>query len=106
MSRSRVTGVVLAAGVSRRLGTSKLLLPLGDTTVLGATLDVARSCPFDQLIVTLGGAAAAVREAVKLDGIDIVVADDHRSGCSSSLRTALPRVDLRADGRLLESVAR
>lgn len=101
MPRSRVTGVVLAAGVSRRLGTPKQLLPLGDTTVLGATLDVARSFPFDQLIVTLGGAAAAVREAVKLDGIDVVIAEDHTSGCSSSLRTALPCVDPRAGGIVL-----
>ena len=101
MPRSRVTGVVLAAGVSRRLGTPKQLLPFGDTTVLGATLDVARSCPFDQLIVTLGGAAAVVRETVKFDGIDVVIADNHESGCSSSLRTALSRVDPSADGIVL-----
>lgn len=101
MARSRVTGVVLAAGISRRLGTPKLLLPLGDTTVLGTTLEVARSCRFDQLIVTLGGTAAAVRKAVKLDGLDIVTADDHRSGCSSSLRSALSHVHPRADGIVL-----
>ena len=101
MPRSRVTGVVLAAGVSRRLGTPKQLLPFGDTTVLGATLDVARSCPFDQLIVTLGGAAAVVRETVTFDGIDVVIVDNHESGCSSSLRTALSRVDPRADGIVL-----
>ncbi|MDQ2635958.1 MAG: nucleotidyltransferase family protein [Actinomycetota bacterium] len=102
MPQSRVTGIVLAAGASRRLGgTPKQLLKLGDTTVLGATLEVARSCPFDQLIVTLGGAADAVRKSVVLDGIDIVMADDHASGCSSSLRTALPWVDPRADGIVL-----
>lgn len=102
MPQSRVTGIVLAAGSSRRLGgTPKQLLKLGDTTVLGATLAVARSCPFDQLIVTLGGAAEAVRKSVVLDGIDIVMADDPGSGCSSSLRTALPWVDPRADGIVL-----
>ncbi|MGE2726521.1 nucleotidyltransferase family protein [Mycolicibacterium pulveris] len=102
MPRAPVTGIVLAAGSSRRLGgTPKQLLKLGDTTVLGATLEVARSCPFDQLIVTLGGAADAVRKAVFLDGIDIVIADDPASGCSSSLRTALPWVDPRADGIVL-----
>lgn len=102
MPQSRVTAIVLAAGASRRLGgTPKQLLKLGDTTVLGATLAVARSCPFDQLIVTLGGAADEVRKSVVLDGIDIVMADDHASGCSSSLRTALPWVDPRADGIVL-----
>jgi molybdenum cofactor cytidylyltransferase len=101
MPRSQVTGVVLAAGGSRRLGTPKQLLPLGDTTVLGATLEMARSCSFNQLIVTLGGVADEVREAVTLDGLDVVIADDPRSGCSSSLRTALPRVDQRAEGMVL-----
>jgi molybdenum cofactor cytidylyltransferase len=96
-----VTGVVLAAGGSRRLGTPKQLLPLGDTTVLGATLEVARSCPFDQLILTLGGVADEVREAIALDGLDIVIVDDPESGCSSSLRTAMQWVDQRADGIVL-----
>jgi molybdenum cofactor cytidylyltransferase len=101
MPRSQVTGVVLAAGGSRRLGTPKQLLPLGDTTVLGATLEVARDCAFDQLIVTLGGAADEVRDAIVLDGLDIVIVDDPGSGCSSSLRTAMRWVDQRADGIVL-----
>jgi len=101
MSPPRVTGVVLAAGGSQRLGTPKQLLPLGDTTLLGATLEMARSCAFDQLIVTLGGVADEIRKAVRLDGVDIVIAEDPGSGCSSSLRTALQWVDQRADGIVL-----
>jgi molybdenum cofactor cytidylyltransferase len=96
-----VTGVVLAAGGSRRLGTPKQLLPYRDTTLLGATLGVARGAGFDQLIVTLGGAARAVRAAVRLDGIDVVAVDDAATGCAASLRAALDRVDSRADGIVL-----
>ena len=101
MTAHRVTGVVLAAGRSSRLGAPKQLLPFRDTTVLGASLNLARSCPFDQIIVTLGRAAAAVARAVPLDGVDVVVADDAGSGCSSSLRAALPRVDPLATGIVL-----
>jgi molybdenum cofactor cytidylyltransferase len=101
MTAERVTAVVLAAGGSSRLGTPKQLLPLGNTTLLGATLDVARSCPFDQIIVTLGGAAASVLRTVPLDGVDIVMADDFGSGCSASLRVALRRVDPAAAGIVL-----
>lgn len=93
MARRWVTGVVLAAGGSSRLGRPKQLLPYADTTVLGATVDVARGCAFDQLIVTLGGAADAVREAVPLDDVDVVTVDDFGLGCSSSLRAALTQVD-------------
>jgi molybdenum cofactor cytidylyltransferase len=96
-----IAGVVLAAGSSRRLGAPKQLLPYRDTTVLGATLNMARACPFDQLIVTLGSAAADVRAGVDLHGIDVVVTEDHGSGCSSSLRVALDAVHPNAAGIVL-----
>ncbi|HEY2502527.1 MAG TPA: NTP transferase domain-containing protein [Mycobacterium sp.] len=101
MTGRPVTGVLLAAGGSRRLGTPKQLLPYRDTTVLGATLDVARSAGFDQLIVTLGGAAQAVRDAVPLDGADVVTVEDFSTGCSASLRVALTRVHPQAAGIVL-----
>jgi molybdenum cofactor cytidylyltransferase len=96
-----VTGVVLAAGSSRRLGTPKQLLPFADTTVLGACVDVARACAFGQIIVTLGGAASAVLDAVPLHDVDVVTVEDFGSGCSSSLRSALPRVAPGAAGIVL-----
>jgi molybdenum cofactor cytidylyltransferase len=101
MTAPPVTGVVLAAGDSRRLGTPKQVLPYRDTTLLGATLDVARSAGFDQLIVTLGGAAQTVREAVRLDGVDVVTVEGSGAGCSASLRVALARVEPRAAGIVL-----
>jgi molybdenum cofactor cytidylyltransferase len=101
MTARQVTGVVLAAGGSVRLGTPKQLLAYRDTTVLGATLDVARSAGFDQLVVTLGGAAQAVRDAVPLDGADVVVVEDFGTGCSASLRVALTRVHPQAAGIVL-----
>jgi molybdenum cofactor cytidylyltransferase len=101
MTRRRVTGIVLAAGGSRRLGTPKQLLPYRDTTVLGATLAVARDAAFDQLVVTLGGAAQAVRDAVPLDGADVVTVEDFGTGCSASLCVALTRVHPQAAGIVL-----
>ena len=101
MTASYVTGVVLAAGGSRRLGRPKQVLPFRDTTVLGATLDVARAAGFDQLIVTLGGAAQVVRDQVSLDGIDVVTVADFGTGCSASLRVALDAVDSRSKGVVL-----
>jgi molybdenum cofactor cytidylyltransferase len=101
MTARPVTGVVLAAGSSSRLGTPKQLLPYRDTTVLGATLEVARGAGFDQLIVTLGGAAQAIRDAVSLDGADVVVVDDFGTGCSASLRVALGWVHPQAAGIVL-----
>jgi molybdenum cofactor cytidylyltransferase len=96
-----VTVVVLAAGSSRRLGRPKQTLALGDTTLLGATLDGVRAVHVDQRIVTIGGAAGAVREAVTLDGFDIVEVQDHGQGCSASIVAAVDRVDPSAEGFVL-----
>lgn len=101
MTADRVTGVVLAAGRSTRLGAPKQLLPYDGTTLLGATLGVARRCQFDQLIVALGGAADEVRAAVDLDGVQTVIAEGFGRGCSSSLRIALAGVDPSAIGIVL-----
>ena len=53
---------------------------------------MARACGFDQLIVTLGGAAEQIRQSVPLDGLQTVTVDDTGSGCSASLRAALGHV--------------
>ena len=39
-----VTGLVLGAGGSRRLGRPKQLLAYGETTLLGHVLNIARGC--------------------------------------------------------------
>ncbi|MCW3007795.1 MAG: molybdenum cofactor biosynthesis protein [Solirubrobacterales bacterium] len=93
----RVTGLVLAAGGSRRLGQPKQLLPYGDATLLGHTLDTARDCAFDQLLCVLGGGADAVRSAVDLSGVEIVENLEFGTGCSSSIATALAAVEPRTD---------
>lgn len=96
-----LTGIVLGAGASRRLGQPKQLLPFAGTTLLGATVQRARECRFDQLLVTTGGAAAEVRDHVDLTGAEVVESADYATGCSASLRVALECVDPRAGGFVL-----
>jgi len=92
-----VTGLVLGAGGSRRLGSPKQVLPYGGGTLLGHVVGVARACRFDQLLVAIGGAAAEVRERVDLAGAEVVVNDDYGEGCASSIGAALGAVDPRCD---------
>ena len=87
-----LTGLVLAAGGSLRLGEAKQLLPYRGRTLLDATLDMARACRFDELIVTLGGSAAQIRERVDLTGCTVIDNPDFSSGCGSSVRSGVARV--------------
>jgi molybdenum cofactor cytidylyltransferase len=86
---TRVSGLVLAAGGSSRLGRPKQLLPFGEATLLDHTLGVARACGFDQLVCVLGGGADEVRSVVDLSGIEVVVNEVFGSGCSSSIAASL-----------------
>ena len=90
MTGAFVTGLVLAAGSSSRLGQPKQLLPFGGSTLLDTSLDVARTVGFDQLIVALGGGGDAVRAGVNLQGVEVVDNLAFATGCSSSIRSALP----------------
>src|SRR5262245_56551911 len=92
-----VTGLVLAAGGSRRLGQPKQLLPFGSGTLLEHTLETARGSGFDQLIVALGGSSADVRRAVDLSGVEVVENPDYGDGCSSSIESGLAAIDERSD---------
>ena len=92
-----VTGLVLGAGGSSRLGRPKQLLPFGDRTLLEHTLSTARDCGFDQIVVPIGGAAVDVRERVDFTGAEVVVNPDYGEGCSSSIAAALGVVNERCD---------
>jgi len=98
---ARATGLVLAAGGSRRLGRPKQLLRYGGATLLDHTLATARACGLRQLICVVGGGAEAIRDAVDLSGFDVVENRAFGEGCSSSIAAALPAVDARSDALVL-----
>ena len=96
-----VTGLVLGAGGSKRLGRPKQLLPYAGDTLLGHIVGTTRACGFDQTIVAIGSSADAVRARVDLADLDVVVNDAYGAGCSSSIAAALAAVDPRCDVMVL-----
>jgi molybdenum cofactor cytidylyltransferase len=92
-----VTGLVLAAGASKRLGRPKQLLPFGSVTLLDHVLQTARACDFDQLLCVLGGGAAEVRASVDLSGAQVIENVHFGEGCSSSIAAALGAVAPRSE---------
>jgi molybdenum cofactor cytidylyltransferase len=92
-----VTGLVLAAGGSSRLGEPKQLLPYGSGTLLDHALETARGSAFDQLIVAIGGSSGEIRSRVNLSGAEVVENADFGEGCSSSIAAGLSALDPRAE---------
>ena len=93
-----VTGLVLGAGSSQRLGQPKQLLEYRGRPLLQAAVDAAVESSCRQVVVAIGGAATAVRDAVDLSGCTVVENVAFTTGCSSSIVAALDSVDERADG--------
>jgi molybdenum cofactor cytidylyltransferase len=91
-----ITGLVLAAGGSRRLGEPKQLLPYGSGTLLDHALETARASAFDQLIVALGGSSAEIHRKVDLSDAEVVENPDFGAGCSSSIVAGLSAIDPRS----------
>jgi molybdenum cofactor cytidylyltransferase len=85
----RTTGLVLAAGGSKRLGQPKQLLAYRGGTLLGHVLDTARACRFDQLLCVINERYPGV----DFEDVEVVPNPDFGQGCSSSIATALRAVD-------------
>lgn len=94
--RPFVSGLVLAAGTSSRLGRPKPLLPFGETTVLGRVLARVQAAALDEIVVVLGAAAVEIRREVDLRGVTVAENPDFAEGCATSYRTGLEALDPRA----------
>ncbi len=60
-----ISAVILAAGESRRMGQPKLLLPWGETTVLGQVVSVFSAAGIEEIVVVTGGARPQVEGLVE-----------------------------------------
>jgi molybdenum cofactor cytidylyltransferase len=95
-----ISGVILAAGQSRRLGTPKQLLELGGEPVIRHVLRHAASSNLNQVVLVVGFRAVEIADAAGEWSQNIVVNPDFASGQSSSLRLGLSAVDPQAEGVL------
>jgi molybdenum cofactor cytidylyltransferase len=90
---SSIGAVVLAAGMSSRMGESKQLLRLGGRTVLQQTLENLRGARVDEIILVLGFAAETIAANTAVEGVKVVINPQFADGMGSSLRTGLAALD-------------
>jgi molybdenum cofactor cytidylyltransferase len=98
-ARAFLSGVILAAGASTRMGRPKQLLPLSDRPLLQQALDEATASRLDEVIVVLGHRAGEIREAIRIPSgraVRVVVNPDGAGGQSASLRLGLRSANPRA----------
>ncbi|MGA7409931.1 MAG: nucleotidyltransferase family protein [Bryobacteraceae bacterium] len=100
-SRSGVSAVVLAAGMSTRMGSPKQLLRLGEKTLLETVLDNLRASQVDELVVVLGGSAQLIQQQINLDDARVVINEAYQQGMGTSLHAGVSAVDSSSDAALI-----
>lgn len=83
------SAVVLAGGRSERMGTQKLLLPWGKTTIIGYIVDRLLHSTLDNVIVVTGHDEAPVSEELAGRPVTFAHNADYASGMLSSVRCGI-----------------
>jgi len=93
-----IAGVVLAAGLSSRLGRPKQLLEAGGRILLAHVLDTVLQSELEPVVVVLGHLAARIEEALKssrglgpekMNRLDLIFNQEFASGQAGSIRAGL-----------------
>jgi molybdenum cofactor cytidylyltransferase len=100
--RKFISGLVLGAGASTRLGEPKQLLPYRGTTLLEWVVGQARRAEgIDEVVVVLGRAADEVRKRVDFGGATVVDNPVFGEGCASSYRAGIGAIDAESDAIMI-----
>ncbi len=88
-----ISGVILAAGLSRRMGRAKLLLDWGGQPVIRRTVERVAAGGVDDLIVVLGHEGKAIREALSGLPVRFVRNPSPEAGQASSIACAVSALE-------------
>ncbi|AHJ66681.1 NTP transferase domain-containing protein [Granulibacter bethesdensis] len=99
----RIAVVILAAGLSRRMGSRhKLLQPGPDgRAMITHVVDQALQSRASEVVVVLGNHAEEMRSALATRDLTIMVAADYAQGLSASLRAGIAAIEETADAVLV-----
>lgn len=92
----RVAGIILAAGMSTRMGQLKQLLPLGGRAAIEWIAEVVGQ-RLDEVVVVLGHRAEEIAPVLAAYPVRWVVNVDYQTGMLSSVQCAVRTVDIESD---------
>lgn len=93
-----IAAIILAAGLSRRMGSNKLLKDLGGRPLVSHAVSAALASQARPVLLVTGHQAERVRAAVTDGPITFVHADDYSAGLSASLKAGLQALPADVDG--------
>ena len=95
------SAIILAAGRSKRMGTQKLLLPWGKTTIVGHIVAQLLSSTLDSVVVVTGHDQRSVTEELSGRPVTFTHNPDYSAGMLSSVRCGLRALPSDCQGALV-----
>ncbi len=100
MQQSSVSGILLAAGLSTRMGQPKQLLPFGENTIVETVVDNMLNSKFSKVVAVLGHYAEQIQDILNKYPVTTVVNPDYRKGMLTSAQVGIKSLNLTNDGNL------
>jgi molybdenum cofactor cytidylyltransferase len=103
MNEAQVVGaVVLAAGLSTRMGRPKMTLPWNDSTVIGKVVSTLMMAQIEPIVVVTGGAHTLVVEALKQFSVKNIFNPNFANGeMLDSLQVGLSNMPVHVNAALI-----
>lgn len=96
-----IGAIVLAAGMSSRMGSNKLLEDVGGKPMIRHTVEAALASQAETVLVVTGKAAPAIRKALDSLNVQFVDNPDFSRGLSTSLKAGLNALPEDCDGAVV-----
>jgi molybdenum cofactor cytidylyltransferase len=96
-----IAAIVLAAGASSRMGEHKLLLRLGNESLVRRTVRQVVEAGFDPVVVVLGRDPESVKQQIEDLGCEFVHNPDYLQGIGASFRAGLGLLDKSVEAALI-----
>lgn len=96
-----ISGIVLAAGESKRMGKPKQLLSFGGATILEHVVDNLRQCRIGEIIIVLGHEWQRIAARFDNRPVRMVINPDYRMGMGTSLAQGILSADEKAQAFLV-----
>ena len=84
-----ISGILLAAGLSSRMGEPKQLLRFGESTIVETVADSMLGAKFDEVIVVVGHCAAQIQEQLGTRPVRIIFNADYSEGMLTSAQAGI-----------------
>lgn len=91
--KTKIAGLVLAAGESSRMGRDKALLDYRGRTFLETIVSTLLEAGLHRIVVVLGHHAEQIQRAVRLGPAEVVINSDFGRGQTSSLQAGLAALE-------------